>query len=89
MSLDYQTFFCLAAKVRQAQKEYFKAKQAKAENARELLIYSIRLENVLDACIKKILPTFDVSQLKNTWQIFIARDMKEIELDFAKKEFNS
>ncbi len=80
------TLFCLVAKVRQAQKNYFKAKQTKADNARELLIYSIRLENVLDAYIKKILPTFDVSQLKSTWETFIARDMKEIELDFAKKE---
>lgn len=58
MTIDFVTLFCLTAKVRQAQKAYFKAKETKAANARELLLSSIRLENVLDAYIKKTLTLF-------------------------------
>lgn len=86
MTIDFVTLFCLTAKVRQAQKAYFKAKETKAANARELLLSSIRLENVLDAYIKKLLPSFPVEKLKNTWLNFLNRDMKEIELDFGKTE---
>lgn len=88
MTIDYVTLFCLTAKVRQAQKAYFKAKETKAANARELLLSSIRLENVLDAYIKKLLPSFPVEELKNTWVKFLNRDMKEIELEFGKTELN-
>lgn len=86
MTIDFITLFCLTAKVRQAQKAYFKAKETKAANARELLLSSIRLENVLDAYIKKLLPSFPVEDLKNTWVKFLNRDMKEIESEFGKTE---
>lgn len=88
MTIDFVTLFCLTAKVRQAQKAYFKAKETKAANARELLLSSIRLENVLDAYIKKLLPSFPVEDLKNTWVNFLNRDMKDIELEFGKTELN-
>lgn len=85
---NYETLFCLTAKVRAAQKAYFKARETKAANARELLLSSIRLENVLDAYIKKLLPSFPVEELKNTWLNFLNRDMKDIELEFGKTELN-
>ena len=88
MTIDFVTLFCLTAKVRQAQKAYFKAKETKAANADELLLSSIRLENVLDAYIKKLLPSFPVEELKNTWLNFLNRDMKDIELEFGKNELN-
>lgn len=88
MTIDFITLFCLTAKVRQAQKAYFKAKDTKAANARELLLSSIRLENVLDAYIYKLLPSFPVEELKNTWLNFLNRDMKDIELEFGKNELN-
>lgn len=88
MTIDFVTLFCLTAKVRQAQKAYFKAKETKAANARELLLSSIRLENVLDAYIKKLLPSFPVEELRNTWVNFLNRDMKDIELEFGKTELN-
>lgn len=87
-TVDLLPLFCLTAKVRQAQKAYFKARENKAANARELLLSSIRLENVLDAYIKKLLPSFPVEKLKNSWSDFLTRDMKEIELDFGKTELN-
>ena len=87
-TVDLLPLFCLTAKVRQAQKAYFKAKKKKADNADELLLSSIRLENVLDAYIKKLLPSFPVEELKNTWVNFLNRDMKEIELEFGKTELN-
>lgn len=86
--VDFQAFFCLTAKVRATQKAYFKAKETKAANASELLLSSIRLENVLDAYIKKLLPSFPVEELKNTWLNFLNRDMKDIELEFGKTELN-
>ena len=88
MTIDFLTLFCLSAKVRQAQMAYFKAKETKAANARELLLSSIRLENVLDAYIKKLLPSFPIEELKNTWLNFLNRDMKDIELEFGKTELN-
>lgn len=86
MKHNFTTLFCLAAKVRQAQKAYFKAKQAKAANSQDLLLASIRLENVLDKYIAKLLPTFATSLLKLTWNEFINSDMKTLELEMGKTE---
>lgn len=74
-TVDLLPLFCLTAKVRAAQKAYFKAKETKAANANELLLSSIRLENVLDAYIKKLLPSFPVEELKNTWLKFLTREL--------------
>ena len=47
--MDYLTFFCLAAKVRSAQKKYYAAKHKEPmEQQQTLLKESIRLEKILD-----------------------------------------
>ena len=71
MSVDYQTFFCLAAKVRQAQKEYFKAKATKDPTAKDKLLYSLKLESLLDGEIKRNLSFWSADELKQKWNTYL------------------
>lgn len=71
MSVDYQTFFCLAAKVRQAQKEYFKAKATKDPTANDKLQYSLKLESLLDGEIKRNLSFWSADELKQKWNTYL------------------
>ena len=71
MSVDYQTFFCLAAKVRQAQKEYFKAKATKDPTAKDKLQYSLKLESLLDGEIKRNLSFWSADELKLKWNTYL------------------
>ena len=69
--MDFKTFFCLTAKVRAAQKAYFAAKDTKAPDRNEKLQYSIKLENLLDIEIKKLLKFWQNEDLKPVWNEYL------------------
>jgi hypothetical protein len=72
--MDYLTFFCLASKVREAQKKYYKAKNhLPVDKTQELLKESIRLEKILDDTINDLIANsgWTIEQMKNAWQRFI------------------
>lgn len=72
--MDYLTFFCLAAKVRQAQKKYYSAKHHEpSEKQQQLLKESIRLEKILDDSIADLIKNsgWSSEQMKNAWERFI------------------
>ena len=71
MSIDYQTFFCLAAKVRSAQKAYFKAKDCKDPSAKDKLLYSLKLEKLLDGEIQRALSFWPAEDLKKKWNEYL------------------
>lgn len=72
--MDYLTFFCLAAKVREAQKKYYSAKHHEpSEKQQQLLKESIRLEKILDDSIENLIKNsgWRIEQMKNAWERFI------------------
>lgn len=72
--MDYLTFFCLSAKVREAQNKYYAAKHKEpAAKQQELLKESIRLEKILDDTISDLIANggWSIEQMKNAWQRFI------------------
>lgn len=72
--MDYLTFFCLSAKVREAQNKYYKAKNhLPVDKTQELLKESIRLEKILDDTIKDLIANsgWTIDQMKNAWERFI------------------
>lgn len=87
MSVDYQTFFCLAAKVRQAQKEYFKAKATKDPTAKDKLQYSLKLEKLLDGEIQRCLTFWPAEDLKKKWNTYLT--IERANDDLMKQIFNS
>ena len=74
--MDYITFFCLTAKVRAAQKAYFKAKDTKAANAKDLLLQSLKLEGLLDAEIQNLLKFWKSDELKASWNKYLNQPVK-------------
>lgn len=68
------TFFCLCAKIREAQKKYFKEiqKSGKTENAKYLLIQSKELEKYLDKEIFRRIneKVYSVAQMQDAWKNF-------------------
>ena len=71
MSVDYQTFFCLTAKVRAAQNAYYKAKATKDPSAKDKLLYSLKLEKLLDAEIQRNLSFWPAEELKKKWNTYL------------------
>ena len=72
--MDYLTFFCLAAKVRSAQKKYYAAKHKETmEQQQTLLKESIRLEKILDDTIDDLIKNsgWTTEQMKNAWKRLI------------------
>lgn len=87
MSIDYQTFFCLAAKVRSAQKAYFKAKKTKDPTANDKMQYSIKLEKLLDGEIQRALTFWPAEDLKKKWDTYLT--IERANDDLMKQIFNS
>lgn len=75
--MEYITFFCLAAKLRQAQKKYYAAKKDDPDK-HNLLVLSKKLETLLDAEIKKLIDDkfWTAEHLKKAWENFIGGELK-------------
>lgn len=72
--MDFLTFFCLSAKVREAQKKYYAAKHKEPSDVQQhLLKDAIRLESILDDKIKELIANsgWTVDDMKNAWNGFI------------------
>lgn len=74
--ISFIEFFCLAAKMRQAQKKYYAAKKDDPDK-QNLLITSKKLETLLDAEIKKNIGDqfWTDEQLKKAWENFIGGEL--------------
>lgn len=75
--MEYITFFCLAAKLRSAQKKYYAANKDDP-NKRAFLINSKKLETLFDYEIDNMLTShkWQDIELKKAWEEFLKGDLK-------------